>query len=883
MTKAFLGMHRWMFGQDSPEYSRLSSRDQEEMMEGVYKQGNRVMLVFLLAHTVAAISFAFFYDTWVVTGIVCGVVWLMFGWSIRLFPRHFITRCIAGLSLQFFVALHIYQLHGLEDAHSFFFIGIAMLLVYQDWPILWPSILFLIVHHIIFAIYQNQGAPLYLFEDDYIRASKLVFHLSLGVAQVFVCGYWAYMLRRTTIRNVLRNRNLRAANEDLSLLIEQQKQSEQRLKESYSKAEEYRILLQCIMDVSPDWIFAKNRDFRLTLVNQELAKSMGMSVEYMQGKTDLELVGELEYPEDYVYGNSEDGRRGFRQDDIDALSGIVVRSAGETVRVATGEEKVFDIIRMPIRNTSGEIVGVLGVGRDITNIKRKEEELRHAKDEALAANRAKSAFLANMSHEIRTPMNAILGFAEILIGKLADSPLQHYAETIYTGGMGLLTIINDILDLSKIEAGRMELEYRAVNLYRLLEELYTFFQIKLKEKGLEFRLEVDPVLPKSLLLDEVRLRQILINLVGNAVKFTQTGYIRIAVYGQESEHEESDVKLIFEVQDSGTGIRKDQLQRIFDAFHQQSGQSVRQHGGTGLGLNITRRFVEMMGGTITVESTEGEGSTFTVIFPNVLIGSLEPDTTISTEVSNIEFDAATVLIVDDSDANRELVKEYLAPWNLSLLEAENGVIAVEQARLHKPDAIIMDMKMPEMDGYTATRLLVADETTSAIPIIALTASVMIGDRERAIELGCRAFLSKPVSRTELLQALAQFLPHIIIKRNNGDFIGEFSAVLEDELLWQSPSGAELLRILETTYLQQWEGINVVIVPEEIQSFAGELKGLAERYGSAQLKEYAETLEQQAIVMQFVLLEKTLNAYPQLLQKFHSLIPLKPDGYETSEG
>lgn len=853
------------------------------MMEGVYDQGNRVMQLFFLGHTLVAIVFASFYDTWIATAIVCVVAWLMFSTSIRFFPRHFITRCIAGLALQFFVALHIYQMHGLEDAHNFFFIGIAMMLVYQDWLSMWPSVVFLIVHHIVFAIYQNQGVQLYLFEDTHITAAKLVFHFSIATGQVIVCGYWAYMLRRITIRNVLRNRNLQVANEELSVLIEQQKQGEKQLQESYTKAEEYRVLLQCILDISPDWIFAKDQDFRLTLVNQELAKSMGMTVEYMKGKTDMELVGELEYPQEYMYGNTEKGIRGFRSDDASALSGVIIRNDHEMVRTAIGEDKVLDIIRMPIRHAGGEVVGMLAIGRDVTDIRRKEAELRHAKEEALAASHAKSAFLANMSHEIRTPMNAILGFAEILISKLQDSPLQRYAETIYAGGMGLLTIINDILDLSKIEAGRMELECRAVSLHKLLEELYAFFQIKLEEKGLEFQLEVDPDLPKSLLLDEVRLRQILVNLVGNAVKFTKAGYVRVAVYAQEPERAESDVRLVFEVQDSGIGIRADQLQKIFDAFHQSSGQSARQYGGTGLGLNITRRLVEMMGGTISVQSTEGEGSMFTITLPNILIGSLEPDVAIPAEISNIEFDAATVLIVDDSTANRELLKEYLAPWRLQLLEAENGVVAVDQARRCKPDVIIMDMKMPEMDGYTATQILVASEATRTIPIIALTASVMLGDRERAMELGCRAFLSKPVSRVELLQSLAQFLPHTLIKRANESVAAKTSTVVDDEVLWQSPLGEELLHLLETTYLQQWEGIHIVIVPEEAQSFARELKAIAEHYGSAQLKEYAETLEQQALEMQFVLLEKTLTAYPQLLQKFRSLSPLKPDDHETSKG
>jgi PAS domain-containing protein len=418
-----------LFGKDVPEYASLTESEKSAIMEGVYERGDRIMRIFFFVHALIAIGLACFYDTWLVTLVVGGAALAMFIISVELLPRHFITRCIAGFSLQLFVALHIYQMHGLAEMHFFFFTGITMMLVYQDWVSMWPGVIFIITQHTVFAIYHNQGVqgmPLYFFEDNYVGIVKLGFHFGIVVVQAAVCGYWAYLLRRITIQNVLRNRTLERNNNELHVLIERQNAAEIQLKESYNKAEEYRLLLQSILDASPDWIFVKDRDYRFTIASQGLAQSLQKNVEDIRGKTDEELG----FTPEHIYGDPERGIRGFRTDDMDALAGNVVRNSYDPATTVTGDVRIFDTIKMPIRNADNEIVGALGMARDVTDLRNKEEELRRAKDEAQAADRAKSEFLANMSHEIRTPMNAILGFAEILIGKLADSPLQRYASTI---------------------------------------------------------------------------------------------------------------------------------------------------------------------------------------------------------------------------------------------------------------------------------------------------------------------------------------------------------------------------------------------------------------------------------------------------------------------
>ncbi len=397
------------------------------------------------------------------------------------------------------------------------------------------------------------------------------------------------------------------------------------------------------------------------------------------------------------------------------------------------------------------------------------------------------------------------------------------------------------------------------------------FSRKVSEKGIEFLIYVDESLPQKMMLDEVRLRQILVNLTGNAIKFVDKGFVKLSLSRRLNAYDANDsLELVFAVEDTGIGIPKDQQNRMFEAFEQQKGQNNTKYGGTGLGLAITKRLVEMMGGEIFVESEVGKGSTFNVVLKNVAISS-EADTINSKNnsiIDSIKFEKASILIVDDVEYNRLLLKGFLNYPEIKLFEAENGRDALNYAKLHRPNIILMDMKMPVMDGYEATRLLKEDNNLKSIPVIAITASVMAENEAKITEAGCDSILKKPINKETLINELIRFLPYTKEQIDNKQVeIGLHEEPISSEIKAVLP---ELLNILENEVKNKWERVSSKFIFDEIEQFANEIKELGERYSLNVLLKWGEELYQQVIDFDMERLPQTLGHFPELVTTIYKI-------------
>src|SRR6266403_1540675 len=587
-----------------------------------------------------------------------------------------------------------------------------------------------------------------------------------------------------------------------------------------------RNLLRTVVDNIPDSIFAKDSEGRYLLANKAFAKLHGLeSPELLLGKSAFDL-----FPKERAAA--------LHAADLEVMRAAKFFEGERSAVNAEGNVRWILMSKVPLTNQHNEIVGIVGVNRDITQGKRSEAELRQAKEAAEAANRAKSEFLANMSHEIRTPMNGIIGMTDLALETELTPEQQEYLSMVKTSADSLLTVINDILDFSKMEAGKLELDRSAFNLHESLEETVRAFGVRAGEKGLELVCDIRPDVAQTVVGDPARLRQVVVNLLGNAIKFTDRG--EVVLHVEMKEAQDRHVLLHFAIRDTGIGIAEDKRQVIFQAFAQADSSPSRNYGGTGLGLTISSRLVEMMGGRIWLESMPGQGSTFhftvtfelphaqmerrerkqEVVLANipVLVGDDNPTNRRILEATLLQWgmkptlaegglpalaalrrakeagnetlllllDAQMpgmdgfslmekiesaklltrhtlrqtrrrlqVLLAEDNAINRTLVVRLLSKRGHSVVVASNGKQAVSALETQTFDVVLMDIQMPEMDGFEATAAIRQKEKAigAHIPIIALTAHAMKGDRERCVAGGMDGYVSKPVQAEELIQAV----------------------------------------------------------------------------------------------------------------------------------
>ncbi len=508
------------------------------------------------------------------------------------------------------------------------------------------------------------------------------------------------------------------------------------------RAETSLQLAKLTMDSIPLHIFWFNNDFQISMANKAALEVVGVSLDELCTKSVWDLDPSFEREQSQRIWNKIK-----TQNSIDR-QGLLRLNTGSLI--PTEESLTY------LNNIDGHPY-VVSIGADITERKRQEKQLHDSKfklKDALVkaeeSSRLKSEFLSNMSHEIRTPLNAILGYSEMLDkGDVLGNQQQRYVQSIIKSGQALIALFNDILDLSKIEAGKMKIVPLAIDPKLFFGNIVEIFESKIRRKDLTLNLDLDPNLPQALLIDEIRLRQILFNIIGNAIKFTETGSITIAISFIQTSRTLGTITI--SIADTGIGIAKEDQQLIFQSFQQKSSGISRVYGGAGLGLSLSKRFVELMRGEILLESTVGKGSCFTIILPEVSIARTPavPEKTIT--YNRAAIPEATILVADDIKTNRDLIEACLQDTPLTVLTAGNGEEAIQVVGTHKIDLILMDIRMDGMGGIEATTILRNDPKTASIPVIALSGADL-DDVDLFDD-----FLKKPFSMQDIRNKIQQFL------------------------------------------------------------------------------------------------------------------------------
>lgn len=620
---------------------------------------------------------------------------------------------------------------------------------------------------------------------------------------------------------------VRSAIDAFNRLAGQLQASLRDLADNRKRLDEQLHFTQELIQVLPNPVFYTDADGRFLGVNAAWEQFFGVARGRVIGKG----LGAL---------GLRDGQAmaALAAHDADLMTNLGMQVYEAIHKASDGTDCHLMYAKAAFTTADGTSAGLIGVITDLTAIKRAEQEARDAlidKVRAESANEAKSAFLANMSHEIRTPLTAVIGFGESLFEP--DTTMQERIDAIHTiirAGKHLQHLINDVLDLSKIEAGRMAVESVSFPIASLVADVAVFAAPQAQAKGLRFDVEYESPIPQDISTDPLRLKQILLNLVGNAIKFTQEGHIHLRISCDVERRQ-----LRFKVIDTGVGLSSEQLGRLFRPFEQASADTSRKFGGTGLGLHLSKRFAQLLGGDLTAHSEPGQGSCFTVtvdtgdLSATVFVQDPAPpaqSAVADKPLQTLHFQGRVLLAEDNAD-NQRLISLHLRRMGIEPLVAPDGEAALRHALAERFDLILMDIQMPVMDGMEATRRLRVQGYRG--PIVALTANAMQQDCERCLAAGCDAFLTKPIERGQFVAVLARYLqPTDTRAARRGEDTPIMSTLLEsdaaftdlvDRFLAQLPDVIEVIEQL--TAAQDWPALRARL---------HDLKGIAGGYGFPQL-------------------------------------------------
>ena len=500
--------------------------------------------------------------------------------------------------------------------------------------------------------------------------------------------------------------------------------------------------LSAILATIPAYVFFKDRNLNYLLVNKGFAELVGIPAEQIKGRSVKDIF--LNY-------NSSDY---FVTEQRVIDSGTAMYNVEEEVEY-NGRLRWVNTNLAPIRNAANEIIGLIGMSWDITERKHFESDLMHSKELAEAGTMAKNEFIASISHEFRTPMNGIIGLAEILKNTVLDEAQDDLLKGIVSSAENLLALVNDLLDFSAIEAGKMELDFHPFMLDRVLEDVFQVLNLKAREKSLGFSVIINEDVPKHLFGDSQRLRQIILNLTNNAVKFTEQGEIEIHIRLLNQAMDRALLR--FEVKDTGIGIPPEAMNLLFKVFSRIKQKQHYLISGTGLGLSICKKLTDLMGGDIGVESVYGKGSTFWFTLPFELSGPRLENPYKNQPAVEVNYSGKKALVAEDNLINQKIVSFQLRRMGFEVELTDNGQAALEKFASMDFDLVILDIQMPILDGYQVAKAIRQQEkgTSAHLPIIALTANAMKGDRELYLEAGMDGYVSKPFT-SEMLQQAIEF-------------------------------------------------------------------------------------------------------------------------------